>query len=235
MTYVSSDWHGCSPKKIKALLELADFGENDFLFVIGDVIDRGEHSAELLKYLMLAPNIELILGNHEAFLLANDWIFDEVTEESLDKIDVKKLATLQDWKDNGADATIAALRRESPETRAEILEYLRDCPLCDVACVGDTDFLLVHGGLGNFRPDKKLSEYTSAELLWERPALDTRYDLGENVKVIVGHTPTHYYGSFYKGKILHFNDSLINIDTGAASGLSPCLLRLDDMKEFYLD
>lgn len=72
MIYVSSDWHGCPLSTIQALLKQANFDENkDFLFVLGDVIDRGEHSVELLKFLMNSPSAELLLGNHEAFMLAN--------------------------------------------------------------------------------------------------------------------------------------------------------------------
>ena len=50
--------------------------------------------------------------------------------------------------------------------------------------------------------------------------------------MIFGHTPTFYYGEEYKGKAI-VTDTWIDIDTGAAAGLSPMLLRLDDMKEFY--
>ena len=30
MIYVSSDWHGCPPDKIKRLLDRAGFGDDDF-------------------------------------------------------------------------------------------------------------------------------------------------------------------------------------------------------------
>ena len=69
MIYVSSDWHGVSVDKIKNLLEKARFSEDDFLFVLGDIIDRGDHGIELIKYIMFEPNIKLIRGNHEQMLI----------------------------------------------------------------------------------------------------------------------------------------------------------------------
>ena len=40
MTYVISDLHGYSIEKLKMLLKKANFGEDDFLYILGDVIDR---------------------------------------------------------------------------------------------------------------------------------------------------------------------------------------------------
>ena len=40
MTYVISDLHGYPIEKLKTLLEKAEFCEDDFLYILGDVIDR---------------------------------------------------------------------------------------------------------------------------------------------------------------------------------------------------
>ena len=140
MVYVTSDWHGCPLERIQELLAKASFKEDDFLFVLGDVIDRGEHGVELLKFLMYAPNIELLMGNHEVFLLANAWLLDEVSEANLSAFGADKLNALRVWRRNGGQATIDALRRESAESRADILEYVRECPLYDTVSVGVSSF-----------------------------------------------------------------------------------------------
>jgi serine/threonine protein phosphatase 1 len=230
MIYVSSDWHGCPLEKIKELLAKANFGPKDFLFVLGDVIDRGEHSVELLKWLMVQDNVQLIRGNHEEMMLACSFLFDEVTKDSLDALSASKLKLLQAWQMNGGDATINALKKETPESRADILDFLSDTPLYDSVSVCDKDFLLVHSGLGRYSPDKKISDYGEADLLWTRPYLTTTYS--DKFTTVLGHTPTVVYGDCHKGKIL-VTDTWINVDTGSAMGLSPALLRLDDMCEFY--
>ena len=233
MIYVTSDLHGCSLESFQRLLAQAGFRQEDYLFVLGDVIDRGEHGAELLLWLTEQPNVELILGNHEAMLLACEFLFEEVTDESLDRLTSERFDLLGNWLQNGGGPTLSGLRKilkESPELMEGILDYLRDAPLYEIVEVQGKRFVLVHAGLENFRPDRDLDDYSPEELLFGRPALDTAYSA--DATVVFGHTPTVYYGEEYRGKAVR-TDTWICIDTGAAMGGSPMLLRLDDMKEFY--
>lgn len=234
MIYVTSDLHGCDLKLFRQLLDSAGFGEEDFLFVLGDVIDRGEYGAELLLWLAEQPNAQLILGNHEALMLACDFLFEEVTEESLGRLNREQMMLLESWYENGGAPTISGLRRllhRDPELVQGILEYLRDAPLYEWVDVGEKSYVLVHGGLGNFDPAKSLDEYEPDELLIERPGLNDRYY--EDATVILGHTPTEFYGMANQGRMLR-TDTWLDIDTGAAMGNSPMLLRLEDEKEFYI-
>ena len=73
--------------------------------------------------------------------------------------------------------------------------------------------------------------YSVDELIWTRPKLTQKYF--DDMVTILGHTPTHFYGAEHRGKAVK-TSSWIDIDTGAAYGGSPMLLRLDDMGEFYV-
>lgn len=235
MVYVTSDLHGCGVEVLETLLKQADFGEEDYLFVLGDVIDRGEYGAELLLWLTEQTNVQLILGNHEAMLLACRFLFDEVTEEALDALTGEKLKTVNLWLRNGGGTTLKGLEklmRQSPELLEGIWDYLEDAPLYETLEVGGRKFLLVHSGLDNYEKGKPIGEYQPHDLLWARPNTDTRYE--EDAIVIFGHTPTEFFGPQYKGRWLR-GHRWVCIDTGAACGGTPMLMRLDDGKAFYLD
>lgn len=233
MIYVTSDLHGYSQKKFFALLDSVEFSENDYLFILGDVIDRGEHGVDLLRWMAEQPNVQLILGNHEAMLLSCDFLFEPVTDESLSKLDIEKMNLLNTWRSNGATPTLAGLRKilkEEPDVMNGIMDYLRDAPLYDTVTSGGNKYILVHAGLENYHPSRPLNCYTPDELLWARPTMNTQYF--DDAVVIFGHTPTEFFGEQYRGKAIK-TKSWICIDTGAATGNKPMLLRLDDLKEFY--
>lgn len=230
MIYVSSDWHGYPLERVKELLGKAGFGSQDFLFLLGDVIDRGEEGIALLKYLMYQPNIELIRGNHEQMMLDCSFLFDEVTDETIDALDSDQMRAMAIWNRNGARPTLDSLAKELPDVRRMLLEYVEDTPLYDSVSVGGRDFLLTHAGLGTANGGA-LKDCTERDFLWTRPLLETRYS--SEFTAIFGHTPTWFYGEEYRARILK-TDTWIDIDVGAASGIAPALLRLDDMREFYL-
>lgn len=232
MVYVTSDLHGYPLEKLKALLEKAGFSQNDFLYVLGDVIDRGSDGIKILRWLMAQPNAQLILGNHEKMLLDCDFIFEEITDDAIDRLTGSKLGIYSTWLSNGGMPTLNALRATRKSEIKYILEYLREAPLFETETVNGRDFVLTHSGLGCFDKDKKLSEYSKADLLWTRPSINTKYF--DDIITVFGHTPTVYYGEKYKGRAV-VTDTWIDIDTGAAMGLDPMLLRLDDMQEFYAE
>lgn len=235
MIYVTSDIHG-QFNKLRALLDQANFGDEDFLFVLGDVIDRNrDGGVGMLRWMMSRPNVSLILGNHEAMLLSCLFLLEPITEESLNRLTAEQMDLATLWMDNGAEPTLTALKEwlyDEPEAREALIDYLRSAPLFETVTAGDHDYLLVHSGLENFSPKKKLSRYTADELLWHRPHPEDRYF--EKIYTILGHTPTDFYGEMNKGKVF-VTDTWMDIDTGAAAPEgSPMLLRLEDRKAFYL-
>jgi len=235
MIYATADLHGMHPNQFQKLLDKAGFSDDDFLFILGDVIDRGQFGAEFLAWLTQMPNIQLILGNHEAQLLACSFLFEEVSDSSLDALSTEHLALVQNWIDNGGMLTMKGFRKllkADPELVAGILDYLEDTPLFDEISVNGKTYVLVHSGFGeDFHPDRALEDYTPEELLFNRPDLLTVYYPSK--KVIFGHTPTGYYGDRYRGKPI-YTGTWIDIDTGVAAGFSPVLLCLDTMQEYYL-
>lgn len=235
MIYVISDLHGYPLEKFKTLLKKANFTDNDFLYILGDVIDRnGDGGVEMLCWLLEQPNVQLILGNHEAMLLSCEFVFDEITEDSIAAMMEEKIGMLGDYMFNGGEVTLKALRKlkkNSPDTVLDILDYLHEAPLYEAVTAGDKDFLLVHSGIDRFDKNKKLSQYSADDFLWAWPSLNDEYF--EDILTVFGHTPTMSFSKAYTGKILK-TKTWIDIDVGAGFGQEPILLRLDDFKEFKL-
>lgn len=233
--YVTSDLHGTSLAELQSLLKTAGFTERDWLYILGDVIDRnGDGGVEILEWLLYQTNAQLILGNHEAMLLSCAFLFEEVTEENIGKLKPSQMELLENYRLDGGDVTLKSLakkNREDRDTVLDILDYLREAPLYETVSAGGRDFVLVHGGLENFSPDKKLSEYEADELIWCWPELEDEYF--DDAITVFGHTPTLCYDPEMRGKILK-RRTWIDVDAGVAAGEKPALLRLDDLAEFYL-
>ena len=233
MIYVTSDIHGYPLDSFLQLLESAGFGDNDCLYVLGDVIDRnGDGGIAMLRWMMSRPNVEFILGNHEAMMLSCINWFDEIREDNIRSLSMEQMQLLLQWLRNGANPTILslkALKSEQPDTFADLVDYVQDAPLYAAVSAGGRDFLLVHSGFANFSPEKKLSSYDPEDLLWHRPSPEETYFT--EIMTILGHTPVGYmFGE--EGKMF-CTPSWIDIDTGAAGGGAPMLLRLDDLQAFY--
>ncbi len=230
MIYCTSDWHGYPLDKCKQMLEHIGFCDDDDLYILGDVIDRGNDGVAILRWIMGMPNVHLIRGNHEDMMLKNNFLFETVTDEMIDRLTGDELWMYHHWANNGGKTTIEALKALPESQRKDIYDFVSDTPFYEAITVGERDFLLVHSGLGGFAKDKRMAEYSSGDLLWCRPHLMTRYF--DDITVVFGHTPTFTYGAEYAKKAIR-TDTWINIDVGAAVGNAPMLLRLDDLQEYY--
>ena len=236
MRYVTSDLHGYPLPDFLRLLEKARFSDSDELIVLGDVIDRnGDGGVSLLCWMLRQANVRLILGNHEDMLLSCRFLFDAVTDESPAHIDRKRIRFMYNWMMNGAEPTLEAMRalfQKDGDTARDILKMLEDAPLYDTVDLPGRKYVLTHSGLGGFRADKPLKDYSPDDLLWTRPRITDAYY--QDKITVFGHTPTGYYGPEHAGKMVK-TPTWIDIDTGAAHGGHPMLLRLDDETPFYAD
>lgn len=232
MLYVMSDIHGEYDKYL-AMLELIDLSEDDTLYVLGDVVDRGPEPIKVLQDMASRDNVYLIKGNHEgmaSFVLHK--LNVEITEANLaTQIDAELMQTIIEWQINGGNITMCKFRELSAEERLDILDYIDDTPLYDVVHAGDKTFVLVHSGIGNYVERKHLSQYSYDELTCMRPDFERQYYRDSSVYIVSGHTPT--LAATGKPEIYQSHNNIL-IDCGAAFGGKLACLCLDTMREYYV-
>ena len=103
MTYVMSDLHGEYDKYL-SMLDKIKFSDDDDLYILGDVVDRGQKPVEILRDMSMRHNVFPIMGNHDKMAIdVLSWLLDEVNEEKLYKnmVDAKApwLYELPQWND----------------------------------------------------------------------------------------------------------------------------------------
>ncbi len=223
--YVMSDLHG-EADLFHAMLKQIQFSEEDTLYILGDVIDRGPNGIALLQEIMNTPNMVMLLGNHEEMML-------QCCHTNVSALDFLR------WNRNGNAATVGALRRLGVKEQKAILEYLRGLPRHLKIQVDGISYYLVHG----FPSDDPEEE------LWKRPELNEPNPFTET-RVIVGHTPVlnlvvpredrNRFIQIMDKRNEHpqilFARGYIDIDCGCSySETMKTLgcLRLDDLAEFY--
>lgn len=233
MVYVMSDLHGMY-EKYKEMLDKIHFTKVDTLFILGDVCDRGEKPMEILVDMMQRPNVYPVMGNHDNIALSLlRYLNVEITEKNCDSyLNEEIMETLMLWQTEGGGKTMKSFRKLSDELKNDVLDYLESFPNYETIDVYDRTYIMTHAGLGNYRPDKKLSEYTEQELLETRDILRGAPFGEEKVYLITGHTPTFVYSG--KPEIIREGHQIM-IDCGAVfeGGRLACLC-LDTGEEFYV-
>lgn len=231
MLYAMSDLYG-EYQKYLAMLEKIKFNQEDTLYLLGDLVDRGPEPVKILQDIMQRPNVYPLLGNHEVMAIyILKQLLVEVTEETISQVDTYLMENIFLWQRNGGGVTLEQFQALPPRERRQLLEFLEGFGWYETVDVGERAFLLVHAGLGNYRPGKKLEEYSLEELTMVRPDYQTRYFPDDSIYVLSGHTPTKLLSG--KWEIYHSHNNIV-LDCGAAIGGRLACLCLDTMEEFYL-
>jgi serine/threonine protein phosphatase 1 len=169
---VVGDVHGCASELLTLLEQLALTPATTLLFV-GDFIDRGPHSRQVIDLVLEVSercHVVALLGNHEAMLL-----------DFLDDIDSDAAGL---FIFNGGAATLASYADQMQNYRlpAEHEVFLRSLrPWHETE-----DYFFVHAGVPSLPLTELDPELHRLELLWSRKFTRRQYDWS---KVIVhGHT-----------------------------------------------
>ncbi len=213
--YAISDIHGCY-HTFKELLDTIGLNKNDELILLGDYINRGNYSKEIVDFIMQLEsekyNIHCLKGNHE------EMIFDSIIYN--DKV-------------NSEDVTLKSFGitnlKEMPKKYINWFLKLKPYHI-------SSNYILVHAGL-DFSKESHLQE--NRNMYWIRDWYkDIDYNRLGYKKIIHGHQ------SINKNDIIEMRDDLeesqvLGIDNGCYKtdqyGLGKlCCFNLDT-KELYFE
>lgn len=206
--FVVGDVHGCFDK----LTELLTYHkpETEQLVFIGDYIDRGPQSKQVLDLVMdkQAKGAWCLKGNHEQLL-----------ERAVSNLSRPKFSHVdyQLWLKNGGNKTVDSFDlgdwRTHEDVHAALSEYKPFLTSLDY--YKETEHLVfVHAGVDLIADDWRTE---TDEMLWVRDFFhSTPNHTGKTV--VFGHTPTMHLNKNGKHDVWVSNDNKVGLDGGAVYG-----------------
>ena len=220
--FAIGDIHGCLNQLISIHDQIFNYKnykkEEDLLIYIGDYIDRGPKSKQVIDEILQLKNKEIkavfLMGNHEEMMI--DFLFN-------------KINNLENWLINGADQTFKSYDIEVVEFIKDgfedhIIDKLRKALIEKLGnehldffnnlqlTFSVAQYLFVHAGID---PKKNLTDQSKQDYLWARLDDFFHKDFKAEKIIVHGHTPEKNVVNFpYR----------INIDTGCyLSGKLSCV------------
>lgn len=226
MIYVVSDIHGCFDK-YKRLLEVIGPGEDDVLYILGDLVDRGEGSMKVILDLLPRKNVICLRGNHdqEALVFLNRYVMSPDMGDN-DLI----FRAFQLWLDDGGASTYNAFKELGEEDRKRVISFLSSMPIYEEVTARGVKYHLSH----TIPSKEKLlgsDECGLGDYIFGVPDYDRIYY--DDKIMVTGHTLTEFIDDDYSGRIWKGNNH-IAIDCGAVFGNPLGCLCLDTMEEIYV-
>lgn len=166
--YVIGDIHGCA-KALRTVIETIDPSTEDELIFLGDYIDRGPNSRDVIQQILdLRGRCRVVplRGNHELMILG-------VLVGGLDdKI----------WLDNGGISTVSSYGGSLQKIPNHHLDFFQSLQ----SYYETSDSIFVHAG---YDPDKEIHEQDQAITYWNHlpEILPPPHKSGK--RIFVGHTP----------------------------------------------
>ncbi len=170
MIYAITDIHGRLDLLEQAINYIRSVDTTPRIIGLGDYIDRGPRSRDVIEYLMNS-DIECLTGNHEDMFRAA--VYDGLDPES---------GSYKFWATNGGSACEMSYAGDKGLMRKHA-DWMATLP----TKIETPMNIFVHAGLN---PDKSVGGQSREDMIWIRQKfLFSHHDFGKHV--VHGHTPKH--------------------------------------------
>ena len=179
---------------------------DDQVYFLGDLINRGAKSAQVADFVRKNPYY-CVLGNHEQMFL--DYFQNQrITKQVIEKAAFNYKETIHSY-----------LQFDISLLPAHLEWFSKLPPYIDLG-----DIWVVHAGIN---PQLPLNKQTQKEFCWIRqPFYSMSKPYFPDKLIIAGHTPTFKFGGVVPGKLVQ-GQGWLDIDTGAYDSRSGWLTGLD--------
>ena len=210
--FAIGDIHGCLNELTllhKKILTHDKFDvKNDLIIYLGDYIDRGKDSKDVINQILKLKNNKIktvnLMGNHDEFMI--DFLFNNKNnienwlnfglDQTLRSYGIEVVDFI---KDGFGDDIIDNLRKSLlSKMNEEHIKFFKDLEIS----FSSEKYLFVHAGID---PKKTLEDQTKEDFLWTRSKSFFDKDFKAQKIIVHGHTPEE--------NIIN-NPHRINIDTG---------------------
>jgi predicted MPP superfamily phosphohydrolase len=214
------DVHGFNGT-LNILIEKLEIKSDDYIVLLGDLIDRGPTSYEVIKTARNNSNIFCVKGNHESMMI------NSFSENNLQAPDLDAVI----WLRNGGISTVTSYIKAF--TSGDGIEHTE---LMEIEIESDKQWLndlpshiildkwrLVHAG---YDPQVPLDQHCDDQLLWVRYNFhNANKPIDDNRTVVFAHTPTIGLPGFNDDCFGEVWRSQLELEDGrpASIGLDTCL------------
>lgn len=190
--FAISDIHGCFRPFYELVVNIIKLTKSDRLILLGDYIDRGEQSKEVIDFIIDLQkegfDLKALIGNHEVMLI------DSYYEPDL----------MGSWSLNGGLSTLQSFGiNDIREIDRHYLEFFNSLDYY----LNLGNIIFVHAGFDDLAPDPFLDKQS---MIWEC-SLFYKNPLLSGKTIIHGHRPKTIT---YVNRLLSEKSPVIPIDTG---------------------
>ena len=205
MTFVVSNLYG-RLDKFEKLINKIKLKDSDNLYILGNIVDFGEQSIELVNDLSTRYNVYSVLGEHDykAYLLLSE--FDRILREG-GAPSVRFSKEMIAWAQNGGQATLEAFQKADVDSKEGFLDYLSDLPVFEeISLKNGKEFVLTCRGIDNFDKNIDLYDYELDDFM--NGYLDIEKTYFSDKTMVVGYLDYEHTPAGRAGKINAKNNNI---------------------------